>query len=139
MIDSGAVAALIRALSFDGVVEEAAGALALIVRQPIGAEAFGKEETAVAGLISLMRSGSPKWKENHYLQSYVTLLPSQKILQGISSSPLLTRFFDLFHYFQLIFVIFCSSSLLSCNCIRFDYGEDWRNCIMSIHSPGENN
>ncbi|WOG86572.1 hypothetical protein DCAR_0205787 [Daucus carota subsp. sativus] len=64
MIDSGAVAALVQALGFDGVAEEAAGALALIVRQPIGAEAVGNEETAVAGLISMMRSGSPKGKEN---------------------------------------------------------------------------
>ncbi|KAL1805708.1 hypothetical protein ACET3Z_028776 [Daucus carota] len=64
MIDSGAVAALIWALSHDSVSEEAAGALAVLVRQPTVAEAVGNEETAVAGLIDMMRCGSPKGKEN---------------------------------------------------------------------------
>ncbi|XVF87277.1 hypothetical protein PTKIN_Ptkin18bG0106200 [Pterospermum kingtungense] len=64
MIEAGAVTALVRALENEGVAEEAAGALALIVRQPIGAEAVGKEETAVAGLISMMRCGTPRGKEN---------------------------------------------------------------------------
>lgn len=64
MIDSGAVNALVGALGCEGVAEEAAGALALIVRQPIGAAAVGKEETAVAGLIGMMRCGTPKGKEN---------------------------------------------------------------------------
>lgn len=64
MIESGAVTALVRALGCEGVSEEAAGALALVVRQPIGAEAVGKEETAVAGLTGMMRCGSPRGKEN---------------------------------------------------------------------------
>ncbi|KAE8696484.1 U-box domain-containing protein 17 [Hibiscus syriacus] len=64
MIEAGAVTALVRALEDEGVAEEAAGALALIVRQPIGAEVVGKEETAVAGLISMMRCGTPRGKEN---------------------------------------------------------------------------
>ncbi|KAE8674240.1 U-box domain-containing protein 17 [Hibiscus syriacus] len=64
MIEAGAVTALVRALEDEGVAEEAAGALALIVRQPVGAEAVGKEETAVAGLISMMRCGTPRGKEN---------------------------------------------------------------------------
>ncbi|KAI3879814.1 hypothetical protein MKX03_000433 [Papaver bracteatum] len=64
MIDAGAVAALIGALETEGVAEEAAGALALLVRQTIGAEAVGKEEMAVAGLIGMMRRGSPRGKEN---------------------------------------------------------------------------
>ncbi|KAL5707411.1 U-box domain-containing protein 17 [Ranunculus cassubicifolius] len=53
MIDSGAVSAL-----------EAAGALALLVRQPIGAEAVSKEETAISGLLGMMRRGTPRGKEN---------------------------------------------------------------------------
>lgn len=64
MIEAGAVAALIGALGNEGVAEEAAGALALIVRQPVGAEAVGKEEMAVAGLIAMMRCGTPRGKEN---------------------------------------------------------------------------
>ncbi|MBA0779126.1 hypothetical protein Gotri_003406 [Gossypium trilobum] len=64
MIEAGSVTALIGALGNEGVAEEAAGALALIVRQPIGAEAVGKEETAVSGLIAMMRCGTPRGKEN---------------------------------------------------------------------------
>ncbi|KAH7545024.1 U-box domain-containing protein 17 [Ziziphus jujuba] len=64
MIEAGAVTALVNALGNEGVAEEAAGALALIVRQPIGAEAVGKEDTAVAGLIAMMRCGTPRGKEN---------------------------------------------------------------------------
>ncbi|CAK7350371.1 unnamed protein product [Dovyalis caffra] len=64
MIEAGAVAALVGALGNEGVAEEAAGALALIVRQPIGAKAVGGEEMAVAGLIGMMRCGTPRGKEN---------------------------------------------------------------------------
>ncbi|CAI9087837.1 OLC1v1022017C1 [Oldenlandia corymbosa var. corymbosa] len=64
MIESGAVTALVGALGCEGVAEEAAGALALIVRQPTGAAAVGNEEMAVAGLIGMMRCGTPRGKEN---------------------------------------------------------------------------
>ncbi|KAK8618519.1 hypothetical protein V6N13_132508 [Hibiscus sabdariffa] len=64
MVEAGAITALVGALENEGVAEEAAGALALIVRQPTGAEAVGKEETAVAGLIAMMRCGTPRGKEN---------------------------------------------------------------------------
>ncbi|KAK8349616.1 hypothetical protein V6Z12_A06G154800 [Gossypium hirsutum] len=64
MIEVGAVTALVGALGNEGVAEEAAGALALIVRQPIGAEAVGKEEMVVAGLITMMRCGTARGKEN---------------------------------------------------------------------------
>lgn len=64
MIKSGAVRALVGALGCEGVAEEAAGALALVVRQPIGAEAVGNEEMAVAGLVGMMRCGTPRGKEN---------------------------------------------------------------------------
>ncbi|KAK8989523.1 hypothetical protein V6N11_063945 [Hibiscus sabdariffa] len=64
MIEAGAITALVVALENEGVAEEAAGALALIVRQPTGAEAVGKEETAVTGLIAMMRCGTPRGKEN---------------------------------------------------------------------------
>ncbi|KAK5803323.1 U-box domain-containing protein 17-like [Gossypium arboreum] len=64
MIKARAVAELVGALQNEGVAEEAAGALALIVRQPIGAEAVGKEEMAVARLITMMRCGTPRGKEN---------------------------------------------------------------------------
>ncbi|KAL1555952.1 U-box domain-containing protein 17 [Salvia divinorum] len=64
MIESGAVRVLVGALEREGIAEEAAGALALIVRQPIGAEAVGKEEGAVLGLTGMMRCGTPRGKEN---------------------------------------------------------------------------
>lgn len=64
MITSGAVNALVVALGVEGVAEEAAGALALIVRQPMGAETVGNEETVVAGLVGVVRCGSPRGKEN---------------------------------------------------------------------------
>ena len=64
MIEAGAVTALVGALGIEGVAEEAAGALALIVRQPIGAKAVVKEDAAVAGLIGMMRCGTPRGKEN---------------------------------------------------------------------------
>ncbi|KAI9127288.1 hypothetical protein K1719_001847 [Acacia pycnantha] len=64
MIKAGAVTALVVALGNEGVAEEAAGSLALIVRQPIGANAVVNEEAAVAGLIGMMRCGTPRGKEN---------------------------------------------------------------------------
>ncbi|KAL4563376.1 hypothetical protein LXL04_027417 [Taraxacum kok-saghyz] len=64
MIESGVVKSLVEALECDGVAEEAAGALALIIRQPVGAEAVGNEESAVVGLIGMMRCGTPRGKEN---------------------------------------------------------------------------
>ncbi|CAA3011859.1 U-box domain-containing protein 17-like [Olea europaea var. sylvestris] len=64
MIESGAVTALVGALGNNHVSEEAAGALALIVRQPIGAESVGNEEMAVLGLIGMMRCGTSRGKEN---------------------------------------------------------------------------
>ncbi|KAK8984609.1 hypothetical protein V6N11_047829 [Hibiscus sabdariffa] len=64
MIEAGAVTALVGALGNEGAAEEAAGALALIVRQQIGAEAVGKEEMAVTGLTMMMRCGTSKGKEN---------------------------------------------------------------------------
>ncbi|KAI3719099.1 hypothetical protein L6452_19989 [Arctium lappa] len=64
MIEFGAVRALIEALGCDGVAEEAAGALALLVRQPVGAVAVGNEDAAVVGLIGMMRCGTPRGKEN---------------------------------------------------------------------------
>ncbi|KAF8391195.1 hypothetical protein HHK36_023497 [Tetracentron sinense] len=64
MIEAGAITALVGTLGAEGVAEEAAGALALLVRQPIGAKTVGKEEMAVSGLIGMMRCGTPKGKEN---------------------------------------------------------------------------
>ncbi|KAK7245557.1 hypothetical protein RIF29_40404 [Crotalaria pallida] len=64
MIEAGAVTALVGALGNEGVAEEAAGALALIVRQPVGAKAVVKDEAAVAGLMGMMRCGTARGKEN---------------------------------------------------------------------------
>ncbi|CAH8355474.1 unnamed protein product [Eruca vesicaria subsp. sativa] len=64
MIEGGGVTSLVGALKNEGVAEEAAGALALLVRQSLGAEAIGKEESAVTGLMGMMRCGTPRGKEN---------------------------------------------------------------------------
>ncbi|KAL0902879.1 hypothetical protein M5K25_028441 [Dendrobium thyrsiflorum] len=65
MVGSGAVAALVGAVAEeDGVAEEAAGALALLARQPVVAGMVGWEERAVAGLASVMRVGSERGREN---------------------------------------------------------------------------
>ncbi|EOA39789.1 hypothetical protein CARUB_v10008444mg [Capsella rubella] len=64
MIEGGGVSSLVGALKNEGVAEEAAGALALLVRQSLGAEAIGKEDSAVTGLMGMMRCGTPRGKEN---------------------------------------------------------------------------
>ncbi|KAK7247208.1 hypothetical protein RIF29_42085 [Crotalaria pallida] len=64
MIEAGAVTALVGALGNEVVSEEAAGALALIVRQSVGAKAVVMEEAAVGGLMGMMRCGTPRGKEN---------------------------------------------------------------------------
>ncbi|XP_059669527.1 U-box domain-containing protein 17-like [Cornus florida] len=64
IIESGAVTALVGVLEDEGVAEDAASALALIVRQPLGAEAVANEDTAVAGLIGMLRYGTARGKEN---------------------------------------------------------------------------
>ncbi|XP_009115249.1 U-box domain-containing protein 17 [Brassica rapa] len=64
MIEGGGVTSLVGALKNDVVSEEAAGALALLVRQSLGAEAIGREEGAVTGLMGMMRCGTARGKEN---------------------------------------------------------------------------
>lgn len=64
MVEAGALSALVDALGTEGVAEEAAGALALLVRQGARAVAVGREEEVVLGLVSLMRSGTQLGKEN---------------------------------------------------------------------------
>ncbi|KAK7359182.1 hypothetical protein VNO77_01130 [Canavalia gladiata] len=64
MIEAGAVTAMVGALGNEGVAEEAAGALAFIVRHPTGAIAVVREEAAIVGLIGMMRCGTPRGKEN---------------------------------------------------------------------------
>ncbi|XP_051133756.1 U-box domain-containing protein 17-like isoform X2 [Andrographis paniculata] len=64
LIEAGAIAALVEVLGQDEVSEEAAGVLAIIVRQPLGAAAVGGEEATVSGLIGMMRCGTARGKEN---------------------------------------------------------------------------
>ncbi|KAA8526248.1 hypothetical protein F0562_008549 [Nyssa sinensis] len=64
MIDAGAVTALVEALETEGVAEEAAGALGLLVRQPFGAEELRREEMAVPRLVEMMRRGTSRGMEN---------------------------------------------------------------------------
>ncbi|URE49599.1 U-box domain-containing protein [Musa troglodytarum] len=64
MLDMGAVSALVGALRDECVAEEAAGALALLMRHPILAQTVGSEDTVITNLVGLMRRGTPKGKEN---------------------------------------------------------------------------
>lgn len=64
MVDSGAVFALVGALEVEGVAEDAAGALGLLVRRPVVAELITSEDSVVTGLVGLMRRGSLRGKEN---------------------------------------------------------------------------
>ncbi|KAF3333332.1 U-box domain-containing protein 17-like protein [Carex littledalei] len=64
MLESGAAVALAHALSNESVSEEAAGALALISKQPAVAHAVAGVEGTVRCLIKIMKRGSPKGKEN---------------------------------------------------------------------------
>lgn len=64
MAEFGAVSALMGALGNEMIAEDAAGALALLVRRPALAHAVGKDDFAVSSLIGLMRRGTPRGKEN---------------------------------------------------------------------------
>jgi U-box domain/Armadillo-like len=64
MLESGAAVALAHALSNESVSEEAAGALALISKQPAIARAVAGVESTIPILIKIMKRGSPKGKEN---------------------------------------------------------------------------
>ncbi|KAM0842101.1 hypothetical protein ACQ4PT_058576 [Festuca glaucescens] len=64
MLESSAVVALIEALRNDTVSEEAAGALALLMKQPSVVHLVGSSETVITSLVGLMRRGTPKGKEN---------------------------------------------------------------------------
>ncbi|XP_020575904.1 U-box domain-containing protein 17-like, partial [Phalaenopsis equestris] len=64
MVESGAVSALVEALMTEGVAEEAAGAIALLVRQQTVADIVGKDDATASSLVNLIRRGSAKGKEN---------------------------------------------------------------------------
>uniref|UniRef100_A0A0D9VE65 RING-type E3 ubiquitin transferase n=1 Tax=Leersia perrieri TaxID=77586 RepID=A0A0D9VE65_9ORYZ len=64
MLESCAVVALIQSLRNDTVSEEAAGALALLMKQPSIVHLVGSSETVITSLVGLMRRGTPKGKEN---------------------------------------------------------------------------
>ncbi|XP_074576983.1 U-box domain-containing protein 17-like [Curcuma longa] len=64
MLDMGSVSALVGALRDEIVAEEAAGALALLMRHQILAQTIGIEDTVITNLVGLMRRGTPKAKEN---------------------------------------------------------------------------
>ncbi|KAG7573571.1 Armadillo [Arabidopsis suecica] len=66
VINSGGVSAIVGALADEdeAVTERAAVVLGVVANHSLGAETIGKEESAVAGLIELMRCGTPRGKEN---------------------------------------------------------------------------
>ncbi|XP_019093210.1 PREDICTED: U-box domain-containing protein 17-like [Camelina sativa] len=66
MINSVGVLALVKALADkdEAVAERAVVVLAVVANNSLGAETIGREESAVAGLIELMRCGTPRGKEN---------------------------------------------------------------------------
>ncbi|KAG2303876.1 hypothetical protein Bca52824_032527 [Brassica carinata] len=76
-------------------------ALALLVRQSLGAEAIGKEEAAVTGLMGMMRCGTPSGKENA-VAALLELCRSggaaaaEKVLRAPAISGLLLRLLAFF-------------------------------------------
>ncbi|XP_072984742.1 U-box domain-containing protein 4 [Typha latifolia] len=64
MLETGAVTALAGALGNEAVAEEAAGALALLMKHPTIAHTVGSGDGTVSSLVGLLRRGSPKGKEN---------------------------------------------------------------------------
>jgi hypothetical protein len=64
MLESSAVVALIESLRNDILSEEAAGALALLMKHPSIVHLVGRSETVITSLVRLMRRGTPKGKEN---------------------------------------------------------------------------
>ncbi|KAJ3692113.1 hypothetical protein LUZ60_012463 [Juncus effusus] len=64
MLESGAVVSLAQSLITDSVSEEAAGALALLTKNPQVAQAAAGVETTLPSLIGIMKRGNPKGKEN---------------------------------------------------------------------------
>ncbi|KFK36322.1 hypothetical protein AALP_AA4G107600 [Arabis alpina] len=63
MVNSGGVSAIVGALADEVVAERAAKVLAEVAKQSLGAETIGREESAIPGLVKLMRCGTPKGKE----------------------------------------------------------------------------
>ncbi|KAL1207328.1 U-box domain-containing protein 17 [Cardamine amara subsp. amara] len=63
IVNLGGVSALVGALADEAVAERATGVLGAVASQSVGAEAIGREESAVVGLIELMRCGTPLGKE----------------------------------------------------------------------------
>lgn len=64
MVESGAVMALVGALRNGTVSEVAAGALALLMKQPSVVHSVVSSETLITSLVAIMRCGTPKGKEN---------------------------------------------------------------------------
>ncbi|OAY81626.1 U-box domain-containing protein 4 [Ananas comosus] len=64
LLEFGAVTVLAGALENELVAEEAAGALALLLKQQRVAKAVVSVDRSVTSLVGLMRRGSPKGKEN---------------------------------------------------------------------------
>ncbi|KAF8108881.1 hypothetical protein N665_0104s0192 [Sinapis alba] len=63
MVNSGGVSALVGALAEEAVAEKVAAVLGVVATQSLGAESIGREETAVTGLMEVMRRGTPRGKE----------------------------------------------------------------------------
>lgn len=63
MVKGGGVSALVGALADEAVAEKVAKVLGLVATQSLGAETIGREESAVNGLMELMRCGTPSGKE----------------------------------------------------------------------------
>ncbi|KAL0740546.1 hypothetical protein Bca4012_082059 [Brassica carinata] len=63
MVNGGVVSALVGALADEAVAEKVASVLGVVATQALGAESIGREESAVTGLMELMRCGTPRGKE----------------------------------------------------------------------------
>ncbi|KAF6167632.1 hypothetical protein GIB67_031215 [Kingdonia uniflora] len=97
MIEARVVIVLLGAFGSEGVAEETASAVTLLVRQTIGAEHVAKEEIAVTHLINMLRRGTPKGKEN-VVAALLKLcrgggaLTTQRVLKGSSIGKFVSDF-----------------------------------------------
>lgn len=89
MLESGAVLALVHALEADGVAEEAAGALTLLVRQAVTARVVAIDHRGTAALVALIRRGTPKAKENAVAVLAEMCRAGSEVTEVVATTPAL--------------------------------------------------
>ncbi|ONK81960.1 uncharacterized protein A4U43_C01F34680 [Asparagus officinalis] len=91
LMESGAIWSLVQALATEEISEEASGALALLVRQRTVAEIVGRDDVAVKSLVTLMKRGSPKSKENAVATLHEICKNGGGLTRKIAKTPAVRR------------------------------------------------